>query len=168
MDRVAHQYGLHPLAVEDALSPQQMPKLDIYQKHLFIVARTATLEPDETLTYGQTAFFLGPDFIISVRFGSERAHVGLRRTLEADPERLAEGADYVLHAILDFIVDGYLPTMESLEAVAHDMEESAIDAFPSSRRSGASSACAASCAGSSGSSGRWRKSASGWPKPRCR
>jgi Mg2+ and Co2+ transporter CorA len=139
-----------------------------YQKHLFIVARTATLEPDETLTYGQTAFFLGPDFIISVRFGSERAHVGLRRTLEADPERLAEGADYVLHAILDFIVDGYLPTMESLEAVAHDMEESAIDAFPSSRRSGASSACAASCAGSSGSSGRWRKSASGWPRPRCR
>jgi magnesium transporter len=130
MDRVAHQYGLHPLAVEDALSPQQMPKLDIYQKHLFIVARTATLEPDETLTYGQTAFFLGPDFIISVRFGSERAHVDLRRTLEADPERLAEGADYVLHAILDFIVDGYLPTMESLEAVAHDMEESAIDAFP--------------------------------------
>lgn len=130
MAQVASHYGLHPLAVEDALNPQQMPKLDQYQKHLFVVARTATLEPGETLAYGQTAFFLGADFIISVRFGSSRAHLGLRDKLEADPERLAEGADYVLHAVLDFIVDGYLPIMERLEAVAHAMEESAIDVFP--------------------------------------
>lgn len=130
MDRVRRQYGLHPLAVEDALNPQQMPKVDVYQRHLFVVARTAQLEPGETLAYGQTAFFLGADFIISVRFGSTRAHLDLRRTLEGDPERLAEGADYVLHAVLDFIVDGYLPIIERLEAVAHAMEESAIDAFP--------------------------------------
>lgn len=130
IDLVTRQYGLHPLAVEDAINPQQMPKVDVYQRHLFIVARTVTLGSGEVLSYGQTAFFLGADFIISVRYGSSRAHHDVRRTLEADPERLSEGADYVLHAVLDFVVDGYMPIMDRLESVAHGMEESAIDTFP--------------------------------------
>ena len=131
MELVRRQYGLHPLAVEDALNPRQMPKVDIYGKQLFVVARTASLGEDgESIVYGQTAFFLGADFIISVRFGSSRAHRELRRELEADAERLAEGADYVLHAVLDFIADGYLPIMDRLEDVAQGMEESAIDVFP--------------------------------------
>lgn len=131
MDLIRRQYGLHPLAVEDALNPRQMPKVDIYGKQMFIVARTAALAEDgESIAYGQTAFFIGSDFIISVRFGSTRAHDALRRELEADADRLAEGADYVLHAVLDFIVDGYLPIMDQLDEVAQAMEEAAIDVFP--------------------------------------
>ena len=131
MELVRRQYGLHPLAVEDALNPRQLPKVDIYGRQLFVVARTAALAEDgETIAYGQTAFFLGADFVISVRFGSTRAHRDLRRGLESDAERLAEGADYVLHAVLDFIVDGYMPIMDRLEDVAQAMEESAIDEFP--------------------------------------
>jgi Mg2+ and Co2+ transporter CorA len=56
----------------------------------------------------------------------------------------------VLHAILDFIVDGYQPITDGLEDVAQDMEEAAIETFPARPRSAAFSACAASCAGSSG------------------
>jgi magnesium transporter len=130
MDLVRRQYGLHPLAVEDALNPRQLPKVDVYGKQLFVVARTAALGQGEEIVYGQTAFFLGKDFIISVRFGSNRAHTDLRRDLEADAERLSEGPDYVLHAVLDFIVDGYLPIADALEEVAQAIEESAIDAFP--------------------------------------
>lgn len=130
MELVRRQYGLHPLAVEDALNPRQLPKVDVYGKQLFVVARTAALEPGEVIDYGQTAIFIGADFIISVRFGSSRAHDGLRRELESDAERLAEGADYVLHAVLDFVVDGYLPIMDGLEEAAQEMEEGAIDAFP--------------------------------------
>ena len=130
MDLVRRQYGLHPLAVEDALNPRQLPKVEIYGKQLFVVARTAALGDREEIVYGQTAFFLGKDFIVSVRFGSTRAHSDLRRELESDAERLSEGPDYVLHAVLDFIVDGYQPIADALEEIAQGIEESAIDEFP--------------------------------------
>lgn len=130
MDLVRRQFGLHPLAVEDALNPMQMPKVEAYGPTLFIVARTAMIEEGEKIAYGQTALFLGPDFLISVRFGSTRSHAALRARLEADAQRLAEGPDYVAHAILDYIVDGYQPIMEKLESAVQDMEERAIDTFP--------------------------------------
>ncbi len=130
MARLAVQFGLHPLAVEDALNPRQLPKAEAYGKQLFVVARTAELTEAEVIDYGQTAIFLGADFIVTVRFGSTRAHNALREGLEAKPDRLAEGPDYVLHAILDFIVDGFLPIMDQLDDAAVVMEEEAIDAFP--------------------------------------
>ncbi len=131
MERVGRQFSLHPLAIEDALNPRQLPKIDIYGRQLFVVARTAMPGPGEDeITYGQTAFFLGERFIVSVRMGSARAHADLRRALEADAEHLAEGPDYVLHAVLDFIVDGYLPIADQFEEVAIAIEEAAIDQFP--------------------------------------
>jgi len=130
MELVRTQYGLHPLAVEDALNPQQLPKVDSYGRLLFIVARTAAIEDGENIAYGQTAIFLGVDFIVTVRFGSTRAHHALRERLEIDDERMAEGADFVAHAILDFIVDGYQPLIDKLEEAVQAMEEQAILAFP--------------------------------------
>ena len=130
MELLRLQFGLHPLAVEDTLNPNQLPKAEVYGRHLFLVARTAAIEEGEKIAYGQTAIFLGRDFIVSVRLGSTRAHVALRTKLETDSEHLAEGADYVAHAILDFIVDGYAPIMEKLDLAVQAMEERTIDAFP--------------------------------------
>ena len=128
--QVASQYGLHPLAVEDALNPQQMPKVDIYGPQLFIAARTAAIEQGDNIGYGQTSLFLGTDFLISVRHGSVRDHAPLRKRLEGDPLRMGEGVDYVAHAILDFIVDGYQPILDRLEDSVQQIEEAAIEAFP--------------------------------------
>lgn len=130
MEAIGKRFGLHPLAVEDALNAAQMPKVESYGKHLFIVARTAAIEEGENITYGQTALFLSCDFLITVRIGSTRAHIALRERLELNDERLAEGPDFVAHAILDFIVDGYQPIMEKLEGAVQSMEERAIDTFP--------------------------------------
>jgi magnesium transporter len=130
MEMVQRQFCLHPLAVEDAFSPNQMPKVETYGQQLFIVARTAAMDEGETIAYGQTAIFLGLEFIVTVRFGSPRAHVSLRERLEANAERLSEGPDFVAHAILDFTVDGYQPIMEKLETSVQTMEERAIDSFP--------------------------------------
>jgi magnesium transporter len=130
MALLARQFGLHPLAVEDALNPEQMPKTDIYGRQLFIAARTAAFKEGDNIGYGQTALFLGADFLISVRHGSVRHHVDLRARLEADPLRLAEGADFVAHAILDFIVDGYRPIIDRLEEAVLKLEEDAIEVFP--------------------------------------
>ena len=127
---LATQFGLHPLAVEDALNPQQLPKVDIYGQQLFIAARTAAFEEGENIAYGQTALFLGSDFLVTVRHGSERDHAGLRHRLEGDPLRLAEGVDFVAHAIFDFIVDGYQPIIDQLEDAVQRIEEDAIEVFP--------------------------------------
>lgn len=130
MELVSAQFGLHQLSVEDGLNPTQTPKVDIYGNQLFIVARTAAILEGENIGYGQAAIFLGSDFIVTVRFGSTRGYDKLRARLEADPGRLAEGPDYVAHAILDFVVDGYQPILEKLEEAVAVMEERAIEAFP--------------------------------------
>lgn len=121
-------YNLHPLAVEDALKAHQLPKVDVYGDQLFVVARTAHLEAD-LIAYGETAIFVGENHIISVRHGSARAHTALRAQLEEAPSLLSHGVDYVLHAILDFIVDGYLPIVETIEEDVLRMEQRALDAF---------------------------------------
>ncbi len=122
------KYDLHPLAVEDALKADQLPKIDIYGDQLFVVARTAQLEHGQ-IAYGETAIFLGHSHIISVRHGSARAHSALREELEAAPTLLVHGVDYVLHAILDFIVDGYLPVVETIEEEVLAMEQRTVDHF---------------------------------------
>jgi magnesium transporter len=124
LKRVQDHFGLHPLAVEDALDPKHLPKVEVYGDHLFLVIRTPKLEGDR-IVYGNTAIFMGRQFIITVRHGSERSHSPIRDQLEATPWLLKQGADYVLHAILDFIVDGYGDLVDI-------MEERAIDNFLSS------------------------------------
>jgi magnesium transporter len=121
-------YGLHPLAVEDALKDGQLPKVDVYGDQLFVIARTAHLE-NGAIDYGQTAVFVGHSHIITVRQGSMRTHAPLREYLEAAPILLGQGVDYVLHAVLDFVVDGYLPIVSAIEDEVLAMEQRILDAF---------------------------------------
>jgi magnesium transporter len=122
------RFKLHPLAVEDALNAHQLPKVDVYDDQLFVVARTAHLDGKE-IGYGETDMFVGPNHLITVRHGSARSHSELRRQLEAAPAQLKHGVDYVLHAVLDFIVDGYSPIVEAIEEEVLAMERHALDAF---------------------------------------
>ena len=133
MHNLANCYDLHPLAVEDAIKADQLPKIDIYDDQLFVVARTAHLMEDH-IDYGETAIFVGHSHIISVRHGSTRAHTALREQLEKSPRLLMHGVDYLLHAILDYIVDGYLPLIEDLEEEVLEMEEQGRRQLPRPRR----------------------------------
>ena len=128
MAALVERFRLHPLAVEDALSAHQMPKVEAYDGELFVVARTAELT-DDRITYGETHVFVGPNHIITVRHGSAKSHAALRRQLEASPRQLKHGPDFVLHAVLDFVVDGYGPIMDKAEDRALEMEREALDAF---------------------------------------
>jgi len=121
-------YDLHPLAVEDAIVADQLPKVDVYGDQLFAVARTARLQ-GETIEYGETAIFVGHSHIITVRHGSERAHTALREQLEKAPKLLMHGTDYLLHAVLDYIVDGYAPLVDDIEEEVLDMESQAAEGF---------------------------------------
>lgn len=125
---IGERFGLHPLALEDTRMARQLPKVESYGDQLFLILRTAHLE-GERIAYGQTAIFLGPNFILTVRHGSARAHSALRARLESRPEALAHGPDYVLHSIMDFIVDGYFPIVEALEERVLAMEAAAGESF---------------------------------------
>lgn len=126
--KLQQNYDLHPLAVEDALKAHQLPKVDVYGDQLFVVARTAHLE-DDRIAYGETAIFVSENHVITVRHGSARAHTQLRQQLEAAPSLLGHGVDYVLHAILDFIVDGYSPIVEAIEEEVLETEQRTLDTF---------------------------------------
>ena len=134
MADMQERYHLHPLAVEDALTPRHPPKAEPYGDSLFVIARTVAPGPGDMLDFGQTAIFLSRRSIITVRLGSTRPHLALRQQLEIVPERLAEGSDFVLHAVLDFIVSGYDPALDQLEETVSAMEDGAVTAFPDQAR----------------------------------
>ena len=123
---IARRFGLHPLAVEDALKANQLPKVEVYGDQLFVIASTANLDGD-TIGPGETAAFVGPHFLVTVRHGSARAHTAVRARLETLPVKLAHGPDYALYAVLDFIVDGYFPVIDAIEERMLLVEESVMD-----------------------------------------
>ena len=127
-DVLVRRFHLHPLAVEDALTAHQIPKLEVYGSELFIVARTAQANGDRIL-YGETHVFVGPNYVITIRHGSARAHTQLRAQLEASPHQLKHGPDFILHGVLDFIVDGYIPIIDAIEDKVLEMEQVALDSF---------------------------------------
>lgn len=118
-------FGLHDLAVEDAHKAHQRPKLEIYDNSMFVVFRTARLSEgnERRIEFGETHVFVGSRYVISVRHGSLQSHVGLRARLEAKPHLLAKGEGFVLHALMDFIVDQYFPVIDALEAELDELEE---------------------------------------------
>lgn len=127
LNSCAKVFDLHPLAVDDALHAHQLPKLEIYGDQLFIVARTAKME-DGHIAYGETAIFVGPNHIVTVRHGSDHGHSELRARLEARPALLAHGVDYVLHALLDMIGDNYFPVIDAAGELVARLEQCALDA----------------------------------------
>jgi magnesium transporter len=121
---VQQEFGLHDLAVEDALTAHQRPKLELYEDSLFVVLRTAQLVPERGgLDFGETHVFIGEQYVISVRHGSLKSHIGLRARCEAAPHLLSKGPGFVLYALMDFIVDQYLPIVEALEEKLETLEE---------------------------------------------
>ena len=125
---LVERFQLHPLAVEDALSAHQMPKVEVYGHELFVVARTAE-KVDDRIEYGETHVFVGDDHVITIRHGSARTHTALRSLLEASPAQLRAGPDYVLHGVLDFLVDAYVPIVDASEDSVLAMEQKTLDAF---------------------------------------
>jgi magnesium transporter len=122
LERVQRQFSLHDLAVEDAEHPHQRPKLEQYGDALFIVARTAQLI-DGRVSFGETHLFVGKGFLVSVRHGASTSYAAVRQHWESCPVALAKGEDFILYAILDFIVDNYMPVLEAIEAEVESIED---------------------------------------------
>lgn len=120
--RVQAQLDLHPLAIEDAAKAHQYPKLERYGDAFFVVARTAQLSAGEII-FGETHIFFGKGYVVSVRHGASTSYATVRQHAESCPNLLKRGEDYILYAILDFIVDNYLPVVGSIQDEVDALEE---------------------------------------------
>ncbi|QYJ16258.1 Cobalt/magnesium transport protein CorA [Rubrobacter xylanophilus DSM 9941] len=124
---VAGEFGLHPLAVEDAVHAHQRPKLEKYGDTYFVVLKTARyVDETETVEFGEIHVFVGEDFVVTVRHGEASALRGVRERLEGDPELLRRGPASILYAIMDRVVDDYGPVVDGLE---NDIDEIETEVF---------------------------------------
>ncbi|MGW5360370.1 magnesium and cobalt transport protein CorA [Actinopolymorpha pittospori] len=130
---IAAEFELHPLAVEDAVTAHQRPKLERYGDSLFAVFKTVRYCPHEELTStsevvetGEVMAFVGPAFVVTVRHGDHSALGQVRRQLQENPDHLAHGPSAVLHAVADRVVDDYLTVVDRLQ---DDIDELEISVF---------------------------------------
>ena len=122
LDKLQEEFGLHELAVEDAQSAHQRPKLEAYGNSLFIAVHTAQ-KIDDHVRFGETHVFAGPRFLVTVRHGASLSYAQVRQRLEREPEILAHGPSVALHAVLDFVVDNYQPIVSDFEDELDALEQ---------------------------------------------
>jgi magnesium transporter len=131
LDRIGADFGLHELALEDARKAHQRPKLEDYDDSYFIVLHTARYkDEEEVVEFGEINIFLGPGYAIVIRHGQASDLAGARRRLEARPELLREGPGAVAWAVIDKVVDDYMPVVAGID---NDIEEVEADVFAGGR-----------------------------------
>jgi magnesium transporter len=122
VSEVQEAFDLHELAIEDAFTEHQRAKVENYSNDtVFVVVRTAKLDGNE-ICYGTTSMFLGKNYIITIRTGASNSYKPVRDHSHRYPEKLRMGPIFVLHAILDFIVDNYLPITDRLGSYLREQE----------------------------------------------
>ncbi|CAN5476123.1 magnesium/cobalt transporter CorA [soil metagenome] len=138
MHAVAEVFGLHPLAVEDAVHAHQRPKLERYDDTLFLVLKTVNYVDHESVALareivetGEIMIFVGPQFVVTVRHGEHSGLASVRKAMDHDPAHLKLGPYAVMHAIADHVVDHYLDVTRLMECDIDAIEE---DAFSSDSR----------------------------------
>src|SRR5437879_9626862 len=112
--QLQEEFDLHPLAVEDARHGHQRPKLEEYGQSLFVVLNTIEVMGDE-LRAGELDIFVGRNYVLSVRRGTEHGFQDVRARCEREPELLRNGSGYVLYALMDAVVDRYFPVLDAVE-----------------------------------------------------
>jgi magnesium transporter len=116
------EFDLHELAVEDARQGNQRPKFEEYGDSLFVVLRTVEVAGEE-LKVGELDVFVGRNYVLSARQKTERGFQDVRARCEREPELLRHGPGYVLYALMDAVVDRYIPVLDAVETELEALEE---------------------------------------------
>ncbi|MER5933133.1 magnesium/cobalt transporter CorA [Streptomyces sp. NPDC002054] len=126
-DHVSREFGLHPLAVEDALTAHQRPKLEVYDDSMFVVLKPVLYDDDtDTVSAGELMVFVGDSFVVTVRHGEGGALTAVRKRLERERTVLRHGPTAVLYAVSDAVVDHYIEVAAELQS---DLEELEAEVF---------------------------------------
>ena len=124
--RMQKRFGLHDLAVEDTRNAHQRPKLEVYGDAIFMVLHTAQLR-DGHVEFGETHVFAGPGYVLSVRHGPSSSYKEVRARCESAPKELKKGEDFVIYSLMDFVVDNYIPVVDSIEGEVESLENTIFD-----------------------------------------
>ena len=116
------EFGLHELAVEDALMGHQRPKIEEYGDSVFAVIHLVESDGAD-LHVGEVAIFVGHNYILSARNRSSHSFIGVRDRCEREPHLLKQGSGFVLYALMDSVVDRYFPVIDLLETELEEIEE---------------------------------------------
>jgi len=128
--RVQEEFGLHDLAVEDAHTAHQRPEVELYGDRLFVVLRTAQVNETKHIEFGETHFFVGDNFIVTVRHNSTISYADVRTRCESTPHLLKKTQGFALYAVMDFIVDRYFPVVHDLEQDLEQIENKVFKQKP--------------------------------------
>ena len=115
------EFDLHHLSVEDVLTGHQRPKIEEYGDSLFAVLHHLELREGD-LHVAEVDLFVGPNFILSVRKGTEQGFTAVRARTEREPELLRLGSGFVFYALIDAVVDRYFPVADALEMELETLE----------------------------------------------
>ncbi len=125
LSEVALAFGLHPLAVEDAVNAHQRPKLEHYEDSLFLTVKTLWyVDEEDAVETGEINLFVGHDFVVTVRHGEGSSLQGSRADLEARQQVLSHGPSAVMYAVCDLVVDSYEAVAAALEVDVDEVESS--------------------------------------------
>ena len=122
LETIQREFGLHPLAVEDAQHGHQRPKMDEYGAALFVVLQLIDQKGHDLLA-GEVAIFVGANYLVTVRRDSEHGFADVRERSEQEPALLKHGPAYVLYALMDAVVDRYFPVLDDLTEEIDEIEE---------------------------------------------
>lgn len=119
---IAVEFGLHHLAVEDAVHLRQRPKIDIYENHLFLVMHQLN-EEDGQLEAAQIACFIGPRYVLTLHEGATRTLEEAKDRWRESGEKLQGGSAILTYTLLDVVVDDYQRIADVLEKEVEDLED---------------------------------------------
>jgi magnesium transporter len=120
--KMQEEFGLHPLAVEDALNAHQRPKIELYGDSLFLVLQTAQAVKGH-IAFGETHVFVGQRYLLTVRHGASLSFTPARERCERNTELMKLGPSYGLYAVLDSVVDNYFPIVEEFQTELNELEK---------------------------------------------
>jgi magnesium transporter len=127
--RLGQEFRIHPLALEDAISPGQRPKVDEYEGQLFIVLQMAYEDEEEDLVFEQVSLLLGKEYLITVQElpGRDVFDPVRRRLREAGGNARYMKSDYLAYALVDAVVDHYFPIVELLGESIEELQETVLE-----------------------------------------
>ena len=139
--RLGERLGLHPLALEDVLNVPQRPKVERFDKHMFLVMRTMRLEGSgtpaaaaaATIVDEQVSAFFGADWVVTIQERSDGdCFDNVREAIRKSRGRVREaGADYLVYLLVDSVVDAYFPVLDALAEGMQAIEEAALSSASS-------------------------------------
>jgi magnesium transporter len=134
LDVITEELGLHPLAVEDAVNEHQRPKLDSYDDHHFLSAYVARLDPETAeLTTHEVNAFITERALVTVRKSDSLTVEPLVERWDAMKRLAGSGVGFLLHGLLDLVVDGHFAAVQELDEQLDSLEDVLFDEHPRSR-----------------------------------